>query len=133
MSKEISRRGFLRETVILGAAAAALREVDAAAGGETLPGELPKIRLGSLAVSRLILGSNPFFGYAHNGALGRQMVEYYSDDRRIMDVLAQAAELGITAVTALPSPVGSSFSTSIWTAAASFASGSPNLTATRSR
>jgi hypothetical protein len=104
MSDELSRRGFLRETAMLGAAAAAMRAAEGATGAETSPGELPKIRLGSLEVSRLILGSNPFFGYAHHGELGRKMIEYYKDDQRIMDVLAQAAELGITTVTAPPMP-----------------------------
>ena len=45
---------------------------------------MPTIRLGHVEVSRLILGSNPFFGYAHqDGDLGRQMQEYYTDERII--------------------------------------------------
>jgi hypothetical protein len=101
MRSELTRRGFLRETVVLGAAAAALRSAhgaDAAA-----PAKLPTIRLGNLEVTRLILGSNPFFGYAHHGELYKQMKAYYTD-QRIMDVLEQAADLGITAVTAPPMP-----------------------------
>ncbi len=65
---------------------------------------MPTIRLGHVEVSRLILGSNPFFGYAHqSGDIGRQMQEYYTD-QRIIDVLDQAAALGVTAVAAPPSP-----------------------------
>ncbi len=65
---------------------------------------MPTIRLGHVEVSRLILGSNPFFGYAHqDGDLGRQMQEYYTD-QRIMEVLDEAAALGVTAVAAPPMP-----------------------------
>lgn len=103
MDGELSRRGFLRETALLGTAVAAMHAVGGATAAEAVPGQLPKIRLGNLEVSRLILGSNPFFGYAHQpGDVGRQMAEYYTD-QRIMDVMAQAAELGITTVTAPPS------------------------------
>ena len=100
---EMTRRGFLRETAILGAAAAALRLSDnAATADEKHHAPLPTIRLGKLEVSRLILGSNPFFGYAHqSGSLGQQMIEYYTDER-IMQVMDDAAALGITTVTAPP-------------------------------
>jgi hypothetical protein len=84
-----SRREFLKRTPLFGLAAASLR-----AG----PGPLPAVRLGGLQVSRLILGSNPFFGFAHKpDETGRLMREYYTDDR-IMAVLDEAAEHGITAV-----------------------------------
>jgi hypothetical protein len=100
MSK-LTRRGFLQETAILGTAVAAMGLTRDAWGAEPI-GEMPKIRLGGLEVSRLILGSNPFFGYAHQqGDLGKQMVEYYTDER-IMQVLDSAAEVGITTVTAPP-------------------------------
>jgi len=102
MQQDLTRRDFVKQTALLGAAAAALRAVEGACAAEQQPGELPKIRLGNIEVSRLILGSNPFFGYAHQpGDIGRQMVEYYTD-ARITEVLAQAAELGITAVAAPP-------------------------------
>ena len=63
---------------------------------------MPTIMLGSLEVSRLILGSNPFWGYAHQpGKLAEEMKAYYTDDR-IMAVLDEAAALGITAVVSPP-------------------------------
>ena len=93
---------FSRKPQCSGAAAAALRTCEGMAAADDRPSELPKIRLGSLEVSRLILGSNPFFGYAHQpGDLGRQMVEYYTDER-IIEVLTEAAALGVTAVAAPP-------------------------------
>lgn len=99
---DLSRRAFLKETAMLGMAAAAMRTAEMASADEAKSGQLPKIRLGDLEVSRLILGSNPFFGYAHQpGDLGRQMTEYFTDER-IIEVLAQAAELGVTAVAAPP-------------------------------
>ena len=65
---------------------------------------MPTIRLGHVEVSRLILGSNPFFGYAHqDGDLGRQMKEYYTEER-IIRILDDAAALGVTAVSAPPFP-----------------------------
>lgn len=100
MRHDLTRRDFLKETALLGAAAAALRATGDAAAAEIKPGELPKIKLGDLEVSRLILGSNPFFGFAHqSGNIGRQMSEYYTDER-IMEVMDRAADLGVTAVAA---------------------------------
>ena len=103
MNEELSRRGFLKETALLGAAAMAMRAADAAGAAETTPAGLPKIRLGNVEISRLILGSNPFFGYAHQpGNAGQKMAEYFTDER-IMDVMDQAAALGVTTVTSPPS------------------------------
>jgi len=59
---------------------------------------MPTIKLGDLEVSRLILGSNPFFGFAHKpGDVGKRMKDFYTEER-IMAVMDQAADLGITAV-----------------------------------
>ena len=98
METRATRREFLAEIAVLGAAAAAVR------AGETGPGpgksgEMPKIKLGNLEVSRLILGSNPFFGFAHGNphASPEEMKKYYTKER-IMAVLDAAAEQGITAV-----------------------------------
>jgi hypothetical protein len=66
---------FLKQTAMISAAAAAARMADGAAA---LPkGELPKISLGGLKVSRPILGSNPFFGFDHSNprASGHEMRE----------------------------------------------------------
>ncbi|MGD0093062.1 MAG: hypothetical protein ABSE73_24380 [Planctomycetota bacterium] len=64
--------------------------------------EMPTIKLGSLKVSRLILGSNPFWGYAHlPGKVAEEMKAYYTDER-IMAVLDEAAAHGITAVASPP-------------------------------
>jgi len=63
---------------------------------------MPTIKLGTLEVSRLILGSNPFFGFAHQTKeRAQEMKEYYTDER-IGAVLDEAAGQGITAVAAPP-------------------------------
>ena len=62
------RREFLKQTALYGVAAAALRCSERLAG-RSLPdeGPLPVIRLGEVEVSRLILGSNPFFALVKIG------------------------------------------------------------------
>ena len=97
MNATNSRREFLQRIAVLGAAAGVVR---AAEGGDApKPGGMPKIQLGKLEVSRLILGSNPFFGFAHGNpyASPEDMKAYYTRER-IMAVLDAAAAQGITAV-----------------------------------
>jgi len=67
--------------------------------GALPPGQLPTIKLGSLEVFRLILGSNLFFGFAHDNpqASAEEMKDYYTD-RQVMTVLDAAVDRGISAV-----------------------------------
>ena len=94
-----SRRAFLKEMLLLGSAAAAARAAGEVQSAALPPGQLPTIKLGGLEVSRLILGSNPFFGFAHGNpqASSKEMTAFYTDDR-VMAVLDAAAAQGITAV-----------------------------------
>jgi len=96
MQDTTTRRQFLKETVAVAAASTALPAVAAAAPASS---EMPMIKLGNLSVSRVFLGSNPFFGFSHGNpqASGKEMREWYTDDR-IMAVLDEAADLGINAV-----------------------------------
>ena len=104
MIEEFSRRRFLKDTALLAGAMTVMQSVDRATAGAAAPAAMPTIRLGHVEVSRLILGSNPFFGYSHQtGDLDRQMREYYTEER-IIEVLDAAAALGVTAVTAPPFP-----------------------------
>jgi len=98
MSQRMTRREALKETTGVVAAIAAVATAGEAPP-QAAPNTLPAIRLGDLAVSRLILGSNPFFGFTHGNpqATDREMREFYTEDR-IMAVLDQAADHGITAV-----------------------------------
>ena len=98
MKRNTTRREFLKDAAVIGAAVGALRATDAdAAKGPA--GRLPKIKLGKLEVSRLILGSNPFFGFSHGNpqASAGEMRKYYTPER-IMAVMDEAAEQGIEAV-----------------------------------
>lgn len=96
MKRITTRRQFLQETAVFAAAAAAMPATGIA--GEP-SGEMPMIKLGSLMVSRVFLGSNPFFGFSHGNpqASGREMREWYTKER-VMAVLDEAADLGINAV-----------------------------------
>ena len=92
-----TRREFFGRAGALAAAAAAVRAAEGLA--DDIPGPLPTIRLGDLEVSRLILGSNPFFGFAHGSpqATAEEMRQWYTPER-VMAVMDQAAEQGVTAV-----------------------------------
>lgn len=102
MDDDTTRRRFLGDSVLIGAAAA-VRATEAVGaetpGGGPEPHAMPTIKLGKLEVSRLILGSNPFFGFSHGNpqASDGEMRAYYTEER-IMAVLDAAAEHGITAV-----------------------------------
>jgi len=59
--------------------------------------QVPKVRFGPAQISRLIVGCNPFYGFAHfNDILSKMMLEYYTAER-VCDVLHQCARFGINA------------------------------------
>ena len=102
MEPHMSRRSFLKRSGLAAASAAAAGAAPTRAEETRPETRMPRIRLGSLEVSRLILGSNPFWGYAHKGGdVAQRMRDYYTDDR-IMDTLDEAAALGVTAVATPP-------------------------------
>jgi hypothetical protein len=81
-----SRRRFLQ-----GMGAGAVAGAAAAAP----PVALPTVKFGKAEVTKLIIGSNPFYGYAHfNPILNNLMREWMTQDRRI-EVLKQAEAAGI--------------------------------------
>ena len=94
-----SRRKFLKQMLVAGVGVAVERPANGALAAVPSPDRMPEIRLGGLEVSRLILGSNPFFGFAHGNPQAKpdEMKQWYTPER-IMAVLDQAAENGITAV-----------------------------------
>ena len=56
---------------------------------------LDTIKLGNISVSRLILGSNPFSGFSHQGDdRDLEMIRYYTAEH-ILQVFTQAEKLGI--------------------------------------
>jgi hypothetical protein len=63
----------------------------------TAPVQVPRMRFGSAEISRLIVGCNPFYGFAHfNTTLAAVMRDYYTPER-VCSVLHQAARFGINA------------------------------------
>jgi hypothetical protein len=57
--------------------------------------QVPKMRFGNVEISRLIVGCNPFYGFAHyNNILGTVMREYYTAER-VCEVLHQCSRFGI--------------------------------------
>jgi hypothetical protein len=86
-----SRRRFLQAGALLGAVSRS-----AVAAQEETPLVLPTVKFGSTPITRLIVGSNPFYGYAHfNRILGQHMREWYTQERR-MAVLRDCEKHGIT-------------------------------------
>jgi hypothetical protein len=102
-----TRRSFLHAAALaVGAAGAPLagEAGQAPAGTAPVPPpmpsshlQVPRMRFGGVEISRLIVGCNPFYGFAHfNGTLGTVMREYYSAER-VCDVLHQCTRFGINA------------------------------------
>ena len=59
--------------------------------------QVPKMRFANADISRLVVGCNPFYGFAHfNSMLGTVMQEYYTAER-VCDVLHQCSRFGINA------------------------------------
>lgn len=76
-----SRRGFLQSTAAAFAAPAGT--------------SLPTVRFGQYRVTRLIIGSNPFYGYSHfNRILDQLMREWYTQDRKL-EVIRRCEQEGI--------------------------------------
>ncbi len=105
----MKRRDFLMTGAALAAGLAGpgkpLEGAHALTGAAPKPapaGALPTIRFGSLEVSRLILGSNPFWGYSHKSAQLDEEMRRHHTDERIMQILDEAADCGLTALASPP-------------------------------
>jgi len=80
-----TRRRFLQEAAACG--------MSAAVAGAAEP--LPKVRFGKFEITRMIVGSNPFYGYSHfNRILDQTMKEWYTQDRK-MEVLHACERNGV--------------------------------------
>jgi len=59
--------------------------------------KVPKVKFGKVEISRLVLGTNPFYGYAHyNQILSNVMREWYTA-AKVLEVLQQCEKYGINA------------------------------------
>jgi hypothetical protein len=91
-----SRRDFLQQTAGLAAGVTALTAAAPAGGAAPSPAELlPTIRLGPHAVTRLILGGNPIYGYSHfNRLFSQHMIDYHTP-QRVQALLQRVEQVGI--------------------------------------
>ena len=70
-----------------------------AASNSELPVQVPKVKFGNAEISRLVIGSNPFNGFAHfNRALSAIMKEWYTPER-VCATLHRCLRFGINAAT----------------------------------
>ncbi len=61
------------------------------------PVQIPKMKFGSVEISRLVLGVNPLYGFCHyNNNFSNAMREWYTADR-VCEVLHHASSFGINA------------------------------------
>jgi hypothetical protein len=59
--------------------------------------QIPKMKFGNAELSRLVLGVNPFYGFAHyNNNFSNSMRKWYTQDR-VCEVLHRASSFGINA------------------------------------
>ncbi|HLY16834.1 MAG TPA: twin-arginine translocation signal domain-containing protein, partial [Bryobacteraceae bacterium] len=59
--------------------------------------QVPTMKFGAMDISRMVLGVNPMYGFAHyNNNFGATMAEWYTQEK-VCDVLHRAASLGINA------------------------------------
>lgn len=86
-----SRRSFIQ----LAAGLSALAPAAAAPAPQAGAPPLPTVKFGKHEITRLIVGSNPFYGYSHfNHIYDQVMREWYTEDRK-MDVLHACERHGI--------------------------------------
>ena len=95
----MKRRDFLKQAGTLSAAIAAAQCPSQVRAADLTSKQMPMITLGGLKVSRVFLGSNPFFGFSHGNpqASPEEMKEWYKPER-VMEVMDAAADLGVNAV-----------------------------------
>ena len=89
-----SRRTFLQTGAALAAGLAKAQNTPPTPASEV---QVPKMKFGNAEISRMVLGVNPFYGFAHyNNILATMMKEWYTPDR-VCDVMHQCVRFGINA------------------------------------
>ena len=91
-----TRRDFLQSGAAL-AAGLAGPAVPLSAQQAPAAVQVPKIKFFHTEISRLVLGVNPFYGFAHfNGNFSKSMKEFYTQEK-VCEVMHQANRYGINA------------------------------------
>jgi hypothetical protein len=94
-----TRRGFIQSGAMLAGLSGGASEAQEQAPGAALTPaadiQVPKMKFFHAEISRMVLGVNPFYGFAHyNNNFGNAMKEWYTADR-VCAVMHQAARFGI--------------------------------------
>lgn len=94
-----TRRGFIQSGAMLAGLSAGASEAQEQAPAAALTPaadiQVPKMKFFHAEISRMVLGVNPFYGFAHyNNNFGNTMKEWYTPDR-VCAVMHQAARFGI--------------------------------------
>jgi len=90
-----SRRDFLQQAAGLAAGAAVLAPAVAADPKAAAQAPLPTVKLGTHAVTRLILGGNPIYGYSHfNKHFSRHLIDWHTPEH-VQQLLQRAEQVGI--------------------------------------
>src|SRR3972149_311788 len=103
MARNITRRGFVKSTVLASAALPLGVRAQVAADSAAAPATretLPLGRIGNQEFSRLMLGGNLIAGWAHARALSyvSQLMRHYNTDAKIRETLELAESQGITTI-----------------------------------
>jgi hypothetical protein len=101
MSKDMNRRQFIGRSLVASAvvATAAVEGTGVPARASSVKG-LPAGKIGSVEVSRLIIGGNQFSGWSHSRDLAylRDLFKAYSTQEKIMETLEICEENGVNAI-----------------------------------
>jgi hypothetical protein len=90
-----TRRDFLHQAAGLAGSAVLLNQTVAAADTPVTDGLLPTIRLGPHAVTRLIIGGNPIYGYSHfNKLLSQHQIAWHTPEH-VVELLQRCEKAGI--------------------------------------
>src|SRR6266851_4749204 len=96
-----TRRTFLHQAAGIAAGLAAVstaqsaQSAQSAEAADSQPALLPTIKLGTHAVTRLILGGNPIYGYSHFNKLLSQHQTAWHTPERVQALLQRAEQAGI--------------------------------------
>jgi len=60
--------------------------------------DFPHTTVGGVSISRLLVGTNWFFGYSHTSAAKDRFIKSYMDRSRIAEIMAVFLEAGVDAV-----------------------------------
>src|SRR5262245_26539587 len=96
MKDSSTRRDFLHESAGLATGMTMLAATTAAADKpQAKEQSLPTIKLGSHAVTRLIIGGNPIYGYSHFNKMLSQHQTAWHTPERVVELLQHVEKTGI--------------------------------------